>query len=437
MTTIIPILRILPAGRRAPERFRSRPAHAALLTLALLLTGNGWVHAYSDEAVELFRSGSSAFQAGEYAKALDAFEKALAAGMSGPAVHFNVGVAAYRLANYGRAATAFNEVARTSAMAGLAYYNLGLVELARNDSEAAAQWFSRAEQATDDVKLRELASTRLAELRPPPPANDWVGYTAFALGHDDNVALVSDSNVLGISDAEDNFAEAQLALSTPLADSWRLDGGLMLIDYQDLDAFDQLGASAGARYRVTIGNWINDVGARLGYSALDGSGFENRRTLSLQTSSELRPELRLRGRYRFNHLDGLNEYRGLGGRRQDAMARLDWAPAAWDIGVEYQFEIADYDDATLSAKRHQLRFDVERALAANWLLMFEATRRQSDYDSDQNGSEQRTELALTISRALSSRWRLVVRHAYTDNQADLREFDYTGNRISAGVEATL
>jgi hypothetical protein len=322
-------------------------------------------------------------------------------------------------------------------MAGLAYYNLGLVDLARQDSEAAARWFSRAEQSTDDVKLRQLASTRLAELRPAPPASNWVGYAAFGLGYDDNVALVSNANVLGISDKEDNFAEAQLALSTPLADSWRIDGGLMLVDYQDLDTFDQLGANAGARYRWDLGDWTNDFGARLGYTALDGSGLENRRTLSLQTQSGLRPDLRVRGRYRFNHIDGLNEFSGLSGRRQDASARLDWTPAAWDVGVEYQFEVADYDDATLSAKRHQLRVDVERALGADWIVSFEFARRHSKYDLDENGSEERTELALTVSRAFLSRWRWIIRHAYNDNNADLQEFDYRGNRISAGVEAAF
>lgn len=257
------------------------------------------------------------------------------------------------------------------------------------------------------------------------------------MGHDDNVALVSDSEVLGISDSKDSFAEAQVALSTPLADAWRIDGGLVLLDYQDLNSFDQLSAYAGARYRWVLGEWTNDVGARLGYSAIDGAGLENRRTLSLQTTRELYPELRVRGRYSFHHLQGLNEYQGLSGNRQDFSARLVWAPADWQVGAEYLLEVADYDDATLSAQRHHLRIDVERAIGVDWLVLFEAARRHSDYDSDASGAEDRTELALTVTRTLTARWLLVVRHAYTDNKAQLREFDYRGNRISAGVEATF
>lgn len=360
--------------------------------------------------------------------------------MTGPAIHFNIGVSAYRVGDYARAASAFEEVARTPAMAGIAYYNLGLVESARNDSQTAASWFSRAEQSSTDVQLRELASSRLAELRPGPTTSSektWVGFAAFGVGHDDNVALVSNSEVLGISDSKDSFTEAQLALSTPLADSWRIDGGLALLDYQDLNSFDQLSAYAGARYRWALGDWTNDASARLGYSAIDGAGFENRRTLSLQTRRELHSELRVRGRYSFHHLQGLNEYEGLSGRRQDLSARLDWTPADWQVGAEYLVELADYDDATLSAKRHHLRIDVERALNADWMLLFEAARRHSDYDAEDSGAEDRTELALTVTRTLTARWVLVIRHSYTDNQAQLREFDYRGNRIFAGAETTF
>lgn len=428
--------RILPA-RPAPDSIRPRLYHAALLSLALLIVSQGSAHAFNDEAARGFRSGSSAFQAGDYATALAAFEAALAAGLSGPAIHFNIGVVSYRLGRYERAQSAFQEVARTPAMAALAYYNLGLVALARDDSASAARWFGRVEQATDDSRLRELASARLAELPPPAPERSWIGYAAVGAGYDDNVALVANSNVLGISDTADNFIELQATLAAALNDSWRLDGSLMLTDYQDLDAFDQLGVQGGTRYRWRAGGWTNDAGLRLGYTLLDGAGFENRRTLSLQTSTQLRPDLSARARYRFNDIDGMNEYSGLTGRRHDASTRLSWARSAWDFGVEYQFEVADYDDATLSATRQQVRMDIERTLASDWSVLLEAFRRHSDYDVHANGSEERIDLALSVTKILSPRWRVLVRYAYTDNAADLAEYDYRGNRIWVGLEASL
>ena len=41
-----------------------------------------------------------------------------------------------------------------------------------------------------------------------------------------------------------------------------------------------------------------------------------------------------------------------------------------------------------------------------------------------------------MNRDFGSQWRAFVRYAYADNQADLPEFDYERNLISAGVEAT-
>jgi hypothetical protein len=357
--------------------------------------------------------------------------------MSGPAIHFNIGVASYRLGRYAEAENAFTEVARTPAMAGLAYYNLGLVAMGQGDTKAAVRWFSMVEQATEDERLRDLAATQLAELSPPPPDRNWLGYAALGAGYDDNVALVSNSNVLGISGTEDSFGEAQLAFSAPLAQPWRIDAGLSYIDYQDLDSFDQLGVNGGARYRWEPGDWKYDVGLQLTYTTLDGEGFENRRTLLLQTTTHVLGDARLRLRYRFNDIDGLGDFDGLSGRRHEAGARIAWTRPKWDFGAEYQFDVGDYDDPALSATRHRASLELQRSFSTGWAVMLEGSLRHSEYDLASNGSEERTELALSISKTLGDRWRIIVRHAYTDNSADLAEFDYRGNRISAGFEAIM
>lgn len=357
--------------------------------------------------------------------------------MSGPVVHFNIGVAAFRLGRYSQAQSAFKEVARTPAMAGLAYYNLGLVAARQGDTKAATRWFVMVEAATQDERLRALATSQLGELPAPPPDREWLGYAAVGAGYDDNVALVSNSEVLGISGTEDMFAEAQLALSAPLSEPWRIDAGLSHIDYQDLDTFDQLGVNGGGRYRWELGDWASDAGLQLTYTLLDGEGFESRRTLLLQTTTDVLADARLRLRYRFHDIDGLDEFSGLTGRRHEAGARIVWARQSWDFGAELEVDVGDYDDSTLSATRQQISLDVRHSFTAGWEAMFEASQRRSDYDVARTGSENRTELTLSVSRSFGDRWRLVVRHAYTENSADLAEFDYRGNRISAGFEATM
>lgn len=422
---------------RAPDRWLDRSWPPTITAIAALLVCNVSAHAASAEAARQFQAGNSAFQAQDYAKALEAFEAALAAGQSGPAVHFNIGVAAFRLGDYLRAQAAFEQVARTPAMAALAHYNQGLVALGRGDSDDAIEWFTRAERETSDERLRSLASAQLTDLLPQPPVRNWVGYGALGAGYDDNVALINNSDVLGISGKADSFAELQLALSAPLARPWRFDGGLSFVDYQDLDSFDQLSVYGGGHYRMAVGDWMNQAGLQLAYTTLDGEGFENRRTLALQTSSDLSADWQLRARYRFNDIDGLNEFSGVSGHRHEASARMIWDREPWDVGIEYQVDVSDYDDATLSATRHQLGVDLQRPLFDGWTVMLEASRRHSRYDDASNGSEDRTQFALGVAKTLTAQWRLIIRYAHTDNDADRADYNYGANRISAGVEATM
>jgi hypothetical protein len=76
------------------------------------------------------------------------------------------------------------------------------------------------------------------------------------------------------------------------------------------------------------------------------------------------------------------------------------AGTPWGVSADYQFEIGDYDDASMSATRRQLRFDVERTIAESWTVLFEASQRYSLYDVASIGSEDRTELALSITKTL-------------------------------------
>ena len=321
-------------------------------------------------------------------------------------------------------------------MAPLAHYNLGLVALAESKDDEAARWFALAHREAGDERLRSLATEQLARLQRAVPERNWLAYGSIAAGYDDNVALVSSGDVLGVSGIDDMFAELQLAAAAPLTGRWRFDGGIVLLDYQDLDSFDQLSVNASARYRMPLGAWSSEAALQLAYATLDSEGFENTRSVQLQATRALTNDWRLRARYRFSDVDGLNAFAGLDGRRHELGMRSAWRRGRWDLTVAYRFESSDYDNAALSLDRHQLSFDVQRALDANWTVQASLARDRSRYDVAANGNENRTELALAVSRNLSALWRAVVRYAYADNQADLAEFDYQRNRISAGVEAS-
>jgi hypothetical protein len=343
-------------------------------------------------------------------------------------------VAAFRLGEYQRAEAAFSEVARTPAMSALAHYNLGLVALKRGDQSAARRWFERVARESSDERLTTLAAERLGSL-PPVPERDWVGYASLGAGYDDNVALVSSSDVLGVSGTDAPFAELQLAASGPLSQPWRLDAGLIYLDYHDLDDFDQLSVHGGGGYEMDLGDWRGEVAAQLEYTLLDSEGFENRRSLALQATRALSSTWRLRAHYRFSDIDGMEDFDGLSGERHEVGVRGDWLGEPWQLALEYRLESSDHDDETLSADRHQLAFDAQRKLVWDWTVELDAALRSSSYDV--SGDEDLLELSVAVARPLSDRLRFIVRYTYTDNDANRDEFAYERNRIAALLEAML
>jgi tetratricopeptide (TPR) repeat protein len=382
-----------------------------------------------------FAQGRAAFERQDFVTAFAAFEAAVAAGMTGPAVHYNIGVAAYRLHRYDRARQAFEEVARTPSMAALAHYNLGLIAQAQSDEPAARDHFTRAYVGTQDERLKDLARTQL-DASAPVSTTAWAGFASAGAGYDDNVTLTSGGTAVGIAREEDAYADLLLAGSLQLRSRWRVDGDVTYLNYADLDAYDQVGLSAGGRYRLGFDAWRPDVGAQVGATFLDGDSFERRQTLFVQASRSLTSAWTFRPRYRLNFIDGAEEFSGLDGIRHDASARFLYSAVGWGGSTGYRFELSDYDSAALSATRHQVFADVYRSITDRWTLRGSFGYRHSEYD-DTFGSEDRVEFSAGLDRSLDEQFTLVFQYFFTDSAADAPELDYSRNRLFVGVEAAF
>src|SRR6185436_15202573 len=92
--------------RRIVRRTLDRRLHAVLTVVLIAFLAPVIASAHTPEALRQFEVGKQAVAAQDFASALDAFEAAAAAGMSGPAVHFNIGICAYRLGRWSRATSA-------------------------------------------------------------------------------------------------------------------------------------------------------------------------------------------------------------------------------------------------------------------------------------------------------------------------------------------
>ena len=148
----------------------------------------------------------------------------------------------------------------------------------------------------------------------------------------------------------------------------------------------------------------------------------------------LNDEWRMRARLRFSNIDGAAEYPGYDGRRHEASVRFNRDSDEWRLGFAYSFELSDYDAARLSAMRHLLLADARHPLTNEWSVRSSVSYRYSDYDADR-GTENRIEWSVGAERTLTARWNLTVEYMFTDNMASDAFYDYSRNRLYAGVEA--
>lgn len=398
----------------------------------------------AEPAETYFATGTAAAAAGDYPAALRAFRAALAAGQDGPAIHYNIGVCAWWLGELETAEEAFLATAAYPAMAPLAHYNLGLVARRRGDDAAARRWFSLAlDGSASDPALNQLAAGALAGL-PPPAASPadarqrGAVYLAANVGYDDNVALLADGDLVGVSDLDSGYGELQLAALGPLGRDFAVQGGAYLLNYADLPELDQAGAQLELWFRPAIGAWRAEIGAGYALNQLDGERFEDQRRLALGLTRRFGDDWRLRWRVEYDDIEGRAPYAGLTGDRLGTRVQLRryLDTAQWQL--EYRFEANDRDNPEFSPDRHRVDAEWRQDLARGLQLHAGIGWRHSSYDTPGlSWNEQRATALLGLSGPLAGAWEWIVRYDYTRNNATLEEFDYTRNRGFAGVQASF
>jgi tetratricopeptide (TPR) repeat protein len=392
-----------------------------------------------------FAAGTAAAAEGDYAVALEAFRAALAAGQTGPVVHYNIGVCAWALDDLATAEQAFRDTAAYPAMAPLAHYNLGLVARRRGDLAAAREWFVLARDGSiTDPALNQLARAALEEVAPPPPVvaterpPRLAVFLAANAGYDDNVALLADGELLGVSDLSSSFGELQLAALAPLSGDFSIQGGAFLLNYTDLPEFDQLGAQLELLYRPQFGPWRLELGTRFSLNQLDGERFEDARSVSAGVTRRFGPDWRFRWRVDYSDIKGQAPFEGLNGDRLETRLQLRRYLDRQQWQLEYRFETNDRDDPALSPDRHRVDAEWRRELGRGLRLQAGIGWLHSSYDTPGFAwTERRATALLGLSGPVTGAWEWVLRYDFTRNDSSLEEFDYTRNRGFGGVQASF
>ena len=422
----------------APGRADEASRFATIIVfLGFALLGGPPVCASSEEALAHFTEGQAAFEAEDFSKARAHFEQALAAGMKGPAIQYNIGAAAYLGGDLPRAERAFLEVARTPEMAALAHYNLGLVALRRRDEREARDWFEQTTQDVPDERLAALALERLAELPEARAPGFFSYYTRAGAGYDDNISLRSGSIESSATGDEDSYGELIFGGSYSFGD-WRVDTAASMLKYTHVDEFSQTAFSLGGARGFRLENWYFELGAYGSQYSLGGDVFEQNLAVGAQASRAFYNGSRLSAQLRASSVEGKGAFPGLTGDRTEAGLYYDLRWRSWNFVAHTRAEVDDSEDPIFATRWVQLGAEARYAWSPTWGFMAITALRRTSHPAQSETldgwDDNRATIQVGATRSLWRQAQLFVRFEHERNDSPVAGYDYVRNWVAASVE---
>jgi hypothetical protein len=328
------------------------------------------------------------------------------------------------------------------AMRALAEYNIGLTLLRQNREDEAIGHFEFARSNSDDRSIVALAETALRRINPDPvpsaaSASQWTALLDFALGYDDNVALIDESTIPTGQTADSGFAELVGVFSGPIGSGsgLRFDGSLYAVNYMDAGEFDQTALRIGGFYHWRRSDWRFDIGPYLNRSTLAGDGFEQRLGLSMTARKQLGVSSLIRLRLTHATVDEIDSrYAFIAGSRNQLTLGWDKYGANGRLSLEYQLEDNDRADPGVSPSRNQVRLRYRYAINPKLRFDTSISLRDSAYDDLAVArNEDLTEFSVGLSRELRGGWELRGSYLWSDNDSSLERYSYSRNRTLVGI----
>lgn len=193
----------------------SRSKRAICLAVALASYG-----AIAQDDSQL-QQGLQAFEAGNYAQALQLFQAVEQSGDSSESIQYNIAVSLFRLGQWSEAEERFLSLVSQPNWRVLVNYNLGLVNEAQGDMDDAREYFKLSATQQEHDKVRELANRKLAELDQEDQsvagmevvtrsADRFAGLIEISAGADSNASSLADELLEKSDRGEDNYTQLLL-----------------------------------------------------------------------------------------------------------------------------------------------------------------------------------------------------------------------------------
>ncbi len=206
---------------------------------------------------------------------------------------------------------------------------------------------------------------------------DWSLYARGGAGYDDNVALRSESIDGSASGEDDAFAELLGSASVSFGQHWHVDAAAALLDYIELDEFDQGVLSLGARRGFALDGWYLEAGGYGTQLTLGHDVFERSAAAGLRATRSFSGGGLLQAQFRATAVDGEGDFSGLSGARAELGVNYDWSWQAWSFGAYTRAELNDSEDDVFASRWVELGGLAEWALSPRWT--FSAGRRRASH----------------------------------------------------------
>ena len=447
-----------------------KPARAITAALCLCATPG---LAVADNNLQ---QGNQAFRDGNFGEALTHFEQAYQLGNRSPALRYNRAVTLYKLARLDAAEAAFRELLKEPKWAALAHYNLGRLNEERGRQQAAREHYEKALAITDNPRLREIATRKLAGFKAQrvqqqtqqnagkprqqtaQKAEPKKGAALVSLGltHDDNASGLADELAGRSSDSQDQYlsllAYGQYYLQGKAKAGTKIYGLSQTRRFDSFDSFNTQVTGAGLTLEAPWRQWQSQAGARLLVIQVDNNTLANQFTVSGKLGKDWQQGY-LEADYQlsyfaagdqFEHLNGWQQKLGVSWEK--SLSAVTFEPAIiWEYNHRddktsgNNFYSYSFNNLSLQTKAHsdiseQWRLYGEVSWGVSW---YADDNRHNDLDGNRKEKPRETRSGRLKAGAryrLAKHWQIKAEYSYKTVADTFELYTYDKNQLTLKVD---
>jgi len=280
---------------------------------------------------------------------------------------------------------------------------------------------------------------------------DWAGLVSATIGHDSNVTLTDNSNIV-TSNANDNFANLIGGgggfLSGNRDEGIRVDGVFYFREYNTETDFNLGLIELGSTYHKKLGEWHDSIGAKYSHIEFGGNPYQNIITFITEGRHSINQSNELRILYNYSSIDALSAlYSNTAGKQHklDVEDRIKSGENRYRLAWRLESnDLNDYQTATTytssSAVRNRIRANAKIPLPGKWDTELDLRWRNSKYRDDNvtpttrvRRIDNRITSKIDLNYSFQKKARIYAEFKHTDNNSNISKYQYNRNEISLGL----